>query len=63
MVLSSLSSYPPTNDVFDCIQCSIPVTGTSAEVIIRCLEEEGVEYVFCIPGEETLDLIEAIRQS
>ena len=29
----------------------------------RCLENEGVEYVFGIPGEETLDLSEALEGS
>lgn len=35
----------------------------AAEVLVRCLENEGVRYIFGIPGEETLDLIEAIRHS
>jgi acetolactate synthase-1/2/3 large subunit len=34
-----------------------------AELLIRCLEAEGVEYIFGIPGEETLDLMEALNQS
>jgi acetolactate synthase-1/2/3 large subunit len=32
-----------------------------AELFARCLVEEGVEYVFALPGEENLDLIEALR--
>jgi acetolactate synthase-1/2/3 large subunit len=32
-----------------------------AELFARCLAEEGVEYVFALPGEENLDLIEALR--
>src|SRR5437763_14137396 len=36
---------------------------TAAEVFVRCLENEGVRHVFGIPGEETLDLNEAIDQS
>jgi acetolactate synthase-1/2/3 large subunit len=36
---------------------------TAAELFVRCLENEGVEYVFGIPGEETLDLNEAIDHS
>lgn len=35
----------------------------AAELFVRCLESEGVEYVFSVPGEENLDLIEALRQS
>ncbi len=33
---------------------------TAAELFVRCLENEGVQYVFGIPGEETLDLNDAI---
>ncbi|PJE75694.1 acetolactate synthase large subunit [Candidatus Uhrbacteria bacterium CG10_big_fil_rev_8_21_14_0_10_48_11] len=32
-------------------------------LFVRCLEEEGIKYVFGVPGEETLDLLEAIRDS
>ena len=35
----------------------------AAELFVRCLEAEGVEYVFAVPGEENLDLVEALRQS
>ncbi len=35
----------------------------TAELLVRCLESEGVEYVFGIPGEENLDLLEALRES
>ncbi len=35
----------------------------TADLLIKCLEQEGVEYVFGIPGEETLDLINAIEKS
>ena len=36
---------------------------TAAELFVRCLENEGVQYVFGIPGEETLDLNDAIDGS
>jgi acetolactate synthase-1/2/3 large subunit len=36
---------------------------TAAELFIRCLENEGVEYVFGIPGEENLDLMDALLDS
>ncbi|MFJ3111245.1 MULTISPECIES: thiamine pyrophosphate-binding protein, partial [Pseudomonas] len=29
----------------------------AADVVVQCLENEGVEYVFGIPGEENLDLL------
>ena len=35
----------------------------TADLVIKCLEEEEVEYIFGIPGEETLDLINAIQES
>jgi acetolactate synthase-1/2/3 large subunit len=35
----------------------------AVELIVKCLEVEGVRYVFGIPGEETLDFLEAIRTS
>jgi acetolactate synthase-1/2/3 large subunit len=35
----------------------------ASDVFVECLEAEGVEYVFGIPGEETLDLNEALANS
>lgn len=35
----------------------------ASDLFVRCLEEEGVEYVFGVPGEENLDLIESLRTS
>jgi acetolactate synthase-1/2/3 large subunit len=32
----------------------------SSELFVRCLENEGVEYVFGIPGEENLDVMDAM---
>lgn len=34
---------------------------TVAEMFVRALEHEGVEYVFGIPGEENLDLMNALH--
>jgi acetolactate synthase-1/2/3 large subunit len=34
-----------------------------AELLIRCLEDEGVQYIFGIPGEENLAFLEALRTS
>ena len=34
---------------------------TTAQVLVDCLEAEGVDVMFGIPGEETLDLMFAIR--
>src|SRR5277367_4457078 len=34
-----------------------------AEVIVAALENEGVEQIFGIPGEENLDVVESLRKS
>jgi acetolactate synthase-1/2/3 large subunit len=36
---------------------------TAAELLVACLEAEGCEVAFGVPGEETLDLLEAISRS
>jgi acetolactate synthase I/II/III large subunit len=36
---------------------------TVAKLIVKCLENEGVEYVFGIPGEENIHLIDALNNS
>ncbi|MBO0848929.1 MAG: acetolactate synthase large subunit, partial [Pseudonocardia sp.] len=38
-------------------------TVTTAELIVACLEAEGVEYVFGIPGEENIRLVDALSRS
>lgn len=35
----------------------------TSDLVVRALENEGVEYVFGIPGEENLDLLESLRKS
>ena len=35
----------------------------ASDLFIQCLEEEGVEYIFGVPGEENLDLLEVSRRS
>jgi acetolactate synthase I/II/III large subunit len=35
----------------------------ASDVFVECLEVEGVEYVFGIPGEETLDLNDSLARS
>ena len=34
-----------------------------AKLIVKCLENEGVKYVFGIPGEENIHLVDAINSS
>lgn len=40
-----------------------PKDRTAADLLVACLEAEGCEYVFGVPGEETLDLLEALSRS
>ncbi len=35
----------------------------AAELFVRCLENEGVEYIFGIPGEENIDVMDALLDS
>ncbi|NJO39617.1 MAG: acetolactate synthase large subunit [Cyanobacteria bacterium CRU_2_1] len=35
----------------------------TAELLVRCLENEGVEYIFGLPGEENLHVLQAIKES
>lgn len=34
-----------------------------AELLVRCLETEGCEIVFGLPGEETIEILDALRDS
>jgi acetolactate synthase I/II/III large subunit len=36
---------------------------TAADLLVACLEAEGCEFVFSVPGEETMDLLEALSRS
>jgi acetolactate synthase-1/2/3 large subunit len=36
---------------------------TAAELLVKCLENEGVEYIFGIPGEENIDIMDALLGS
>jgi acetolactate synthase-1/2/3 large subunit len=31
-----------------------------SDIFIRALENEGVEYIFGVPGEENLDMLESL---
>ncbi|TVP56466.1 MAG: acetolactate synthase large subunit [Gemmatimonadales bacterium] len=35
----------------------------AARLFVECLEAEGVEYIFAVPGEENIDVLEALRES
>ena len=36
---------------------------TVARMLVKCLENEGVKYIFGIPGEENLEVMEALQDS
>ena len=38
-------------------------TDTAADLLVRCLENEGVRYVFGLPGEEVLHILDALSRS
>lgn len=35
----------------------------ATDLMVKALESEGVEYIFAVPGEENIDLLESIRTS
>ena len=35
----------------------------SSELFVKCLEAEGVDYIFGLPGEENIDLLNALSTS
>ena len=35
----------------------------AAQLFVKCLENEGVEYIFGVPGEENLDMMDALLDS
>ncbi len=34
-----------------------------SDLVVKCLENEGVEYIFGVPGEEVLDLLDSLSRS
>jgi acetolactate synthase-1/2/3 large subunit len=39
-----------------------PPGRTAADLLVECFVEEGLEYVFSVPGEETMDILEALSR-
>ena len=35
----------------------------AADLLVECLEAEGCEYVFSVPGEETMDILDALSRT
>jgi acetolactate synthase-1/2/3 large subunit len=40
-----------------------PRTRTAADLLVACLEAEHCEYVFSVPGEETMDILDSLSRS
>ena len=38
-------------------------TTKASDLFVKALEAEGVEYIFAVPGEENLDMVESLRTS
>ena len=36
---------------------------TASDLLVECLEAEGCEYVFSVPGEETMDILNSLSRS
>ena len=36
---------------------------TAADLLVECLEAEGCDWVFSVPGEETMDVLDALSRS
>jgi acetolactate synthase-1/2/3 large subunit len=44
-------------------EAETPNQAKASDLMIEALEREGVEYIFGIPGEENLDILESLRHS
>ncbi len=42
---------------------SVRRSRTAADLLVECLEAEECEYVFSVPGEETMDVLDALSRS
>ena len=60
---ASRPAAPPTQPAAAPTQPAAAPTQPAADLFVRCLEAEGVEFVFGIPGEETLAISEALDRS
>ena len=62
---AALTKIPAAGNVrrfFDCSSSEFAMVLTGAEIVIRCLQEEKVEYVFGYPGGSVLYLYDALFQ-
>ena len=61
--IENMNQYRPAYPVnsIDRVLCDAMSKG--ADILVAALENEGVERIFGIPGEENLDVVESIRKS
>ena len=52
MVTTHKETVPPARD-----------TMNASDLFVKALENEGVEVIYGVPGEENLDFLEALRKS
>lgn len=38
------------------------VSRKASDLFVQCLEEEGCEYIFGVPGEENLDFLDSLSR-
>jgi acetolactate synthase-1/2/3 large subunit len=53
----------PGGDVKGIVLIKASPQETAAKLMVRCLENERVEYIFGIPGEENIDIMDALLES
>src|SRR5580693_10082616 len=56
-------SFPSFARHSPCAPSQARLTMKASDLFVKALEAENVEYVFGIPGEENLDLLESLRTS
>ena len=49
--------------MLSCDRLGVKTAMKASDLFVKALENEGVEYIFGIPGEENLDLLDSLRES
>jgi len=49
--------------LLSCDRLGVKTAMKASDLFVKALENEGVEYIFGIPGEENLDLLDSLRES
>ena len=65
-ISSGRRGYPNLLDRLDCGASNgwnLPMKRTAAHALVETLENQGVDRVFCVPGESYLDVLDALRDS